>query len=461
MSYSYVNQEYPETKSHSDYCDQFDKWEQNQTQATRRNSLPTQLEDGEKNLKERYILSRINELGLDQNKALYILENMAEECIKQHDENVVLHRVIQTILLMESFPKATSKQQQGHYFDQIKQLIGKASPNLFSYLNDQNYKEQKENLLGLTCNICLNELKKQNIKLECYHSFCVDCLQNYIIEKINIGQVEEINCPQIDCEFKFNNDILESLLDQENFKKLKRFRNMRKIQLDQNFIWCPRPGCEEIVRKSKMGTLKCSCGQYICHHCNRKSHVTLSCKDQLDEDIIKYAKKLKVQRCDNCRSLIQKREECNHMVCQQCKYQFCWLCKQKFTDKHYKYYNIFGCPGMRFSQRDPFKYPNICRFFRFLFVLIFGVPIFLIGFIIGYIVLSFALPAIIYMNSVHFEQFQKYHCCKKTAYVSLLSIACILLSPFSFVVVTIFFILLIIFWICYGIQILYDWLKKK
>ncbi|CAK73143.1 unnamed protein product (macronuclear) [Paramecium tetraurelia] len=462
MSYSNFNQEYPETKSHSDYYDQLDKLGQNQTQATRRNSLPIQLEDGEKKLKEKYILTRINELGLDQNKAIYVLENMAEECIRQNDENVVLHRVIQTILLMETFPKATSKQQQGHYFDQIKQLIGKVSPNFFSYLNDQKQREQQENLLGLTCNICLNELKIQNIKLELLLKNNIrDCLQNYIIDKINNGLVEEIYCPQIHCEFKFNDDILESLLDQDNFNKLKRFRKIRKIQLDQNFIWCPRPGCEEIVRKSKKKTLKCSCGQLICNNCNMKVHSNQPCKDQLDQDIIKSLKKFKIKKCNNCGSLIQKNDGCNQMICQYCKNQFCWLCQQKITDKHYKYYNLFGCPGLRYSHRDPYKYPKIVRFFRFLFVLIFGPPIFLIGFIIGFIVLSFTLPAIIYMDCVHQNKFQDYHCCKKTAYISLLSIACILLSPLSFVFVTICLILLGIFWLCYAIQMLYRWLKKK
>ncbi|CAD8060961.1 unnamed protein product [Paramecium primaurelia] len=460
---SYFNLEQHETKSHSDYSDQLEQLESNQFQTIRRNSLPIIIEDGQKKLKEKFILSRINELGLDQNKALYILDNMEDDIIMQNDENVVLHRVIQTILLMDSFPKAISKQQQGHYFEQIKQLIGKTIPNLFSYLNYQkNYKGEQESLLSLTCTICLNELKNQNMKLDCYHQFCLDCLNNYIVDKISNGQVEEINCPQIQCTFQLNDDIIGSIIDQENMNKLKRFRKIKMVQSDQNIIWCPRPGCEEIIRKkSQEQKIKCICGQFICNKCNRKFHITQSCKDQLDQDLMETAKKFKILKCNQCRSLIQKNDGCNHIICSQCKYQFCWLCKQKYTIYHFKYYNIFGCPGMQYSHRDPYKYPNVVRFLRFLFLLIFGGPIFLIGFIIGFIALTFILPAIYNLDFFHSYEFQNYNCCKKTAYISLQSITCILLSPLSFVIVTIFLVIFVIFWICYIIDMLYRRINNK
>ncbi|CAD8087184.1 unnamed protein product [Paramecium sonneborni] len=462
MSYSQFYFEQHETKSNQDqYIDQFEKWESDQQSIIRRNSLPLVLEDGERNLKEKYILSRIKELGLDCDKASNILKNMSYDIVKQNDENMVLHRVIQIILLMDTFPKATSKKQQRHYFEQITQLIGKTGANFLSCLNFKNSKGQQDFLLDLTCTICLNDMKNKNIILDCHHQFCLDCLNNYIVDKISNGQVEEICCPQILCKFQITDDILQSIIDQDQMNKLKRFRKIKIFQIDQDIIWCPRPGCEEVIKKSKKKNIKCICGQLICKKCNRKLHRGQSCKEQLDSDFLENVKKFQITKCKKCRSLIQKNEGCNHIICQQCRYEFCWLCKSRFTKKHYKYYNIFGCPGLKFSHRDPFKYPNLLRFLRFIFILIFGIPLFLIGLIIGIIALSFSLPAIIYMNCVHLYKFQNYHFCKKAAYVLLLFIACILLSPLSTLIVSLCLVIAIITSICYSFFIFLKWVIKK
>jgi hypothetical protein len=38
------------------------------------------------------------------------------------------------------------------------------------------------------------------------------------------------------------------------------------------------------------------------------------------------------------------------MRCTKCNYQFCWLCLGRYTDIHYRWWNMIGCPKQQNSQ---------------------------------------------------------------------------------------------------------------
>lgn len=38
------------------------------------------------------------------------------------------------------------------------------------------------------------------------------------------------------------------------------------------------------------------------------------------------------------------------MRCSKCNYQFCWLCLGRYSEYHYKPWNILGCPRQQQSQ---------------------------------------------------------------------------------------------------------------
>ena len=124
------------------------------------------------------------------------------------------------------------------------------------------------------------------------------------------------------------------------------------------------------------------------------------------------------------------------------------------TDNHYKSFNIFGCPGMQFSQRDPYSHPALTRFFYITGFILLS-PLLLL---IGIISLIIGLPALIYMNSKPSKHYGEYSCCKKYCTILLIIFACIIFMPLSFVVVCFmiivgilgfpYFLYLFIRWIC-------------
>jgi hypothetical protein len=50
--------------------------------------------------------------------------------------------------------------------------------------------------------------------------------------------------------------------------------------------------------------------------------------------ISKWKESTDTAACPKCRSLIERREGCNHMVC-RCKHEFCWLCGDVYRGGHF------------------------------------------------------------------------------------------------------------------------------
>lgn len=124
------------------------------------------------------------------------------------------------------------------------------------------------------------------------------------------------------------------------------------------------------------------------------------------------------------------------------------------TDNHYKSFNIFGCPGMQFSQKDPYSHPAFTRFLYISSLILLSPLLILIG-IIGLII---GLPALIYMNRTPSTRFAQYSCCEKYCIIQLIIFACIIFMPLSLIVVCFmiivcilgfpYFLYLFIRWIC-------------
>eukprot|EP00483_Globobulimina_turgida_P002161 UN02163 len=70
------------------------------------------------------------------------------------------------------------------------------------------------------------------------------------------------------------------------------------------------------------------------------------------------------------------------MTCRACRYEFCWICRGEYSSKHYRWYNIFGCPGGQYTARFcrcPSCFPKCLN--RILIIVAFiliGLPIFMV-----------------------------------------------------------------------------------
>jgi len=135
----------------------------------------------------------------------------------------------------------------------------------------------------------------------------------------------------------------------------------------RGYIPCPFPNCEEFVETlPSTNNLTCNLGHDFCARCKENWHEG-ECSFEAIQDIIRQNEKIKM--CPSCQSLIEKSsdETCNHMKC-TCGYEFCWLCLKEYNRYHYAFYNIIGCPGMKYRNpnKDFFKNPIVKVFWYFL-----------------------------------------------------------------------------------------------
>ena len=84
------------------------------------------------------------------------------------------------------------------------------------------------------CLICEEQLTFKELTynfISCFHGFCNDCYYNYFKEKINNNEIEDIKCPQKDCNIIIYNDflILKIVNDIPLFRKIYEIKRKKTI----------------------------------------------------------------------------------------------------------------------------------------------------------------------------------------------------------------------------------------
>ena len=238
----------------------------------------------------------------------------------------------------------------------ISNIIDTYSPNS-NILNTNNQ---------LICTICCDNFKEK-YNLQCGHYYCKECLIKFIISCLeNISKFNEIKC-------LIDDNLIEDLLDDDNFKKYKKFKKRIYSLTNHKLIPCPYPDCDGYGEKLKIkkNKLKCEeCNNIFCILCLKIIDYNISeeeeiisfnniihnCSDlqTIDDDLTeKYFENNKnIKKCPKCNCWVEKiQNNCNNMKCSNlwCNYEFCWICMQKYDNKHYK--NPFSqCFGL--SQTD-------------------------------------------------------------------------------------------------------------
>lgn len=140
------------------------------------------------------------------------------------------------------------------------------------------------------------------------------------------------------------------------------------------------------------------CGQKLCSFCKydwREDHECRTFK----------LKKLGFMECPKCQEKLQIYEGYNSMNCSSCKYDFCRICLRENTFNHYEWYNIFGCPKMKFSKIGCLFCFSNCRWLCIIFKAILLILFLLCSFIA--IELGFILYAPIMAIKNSFEYWYK------------------------------------------------------
>lgn len=306
------------------------------------------------------------------------------------------------------------------------------------YMVEQENKIETSKFNKEICEICMGDYDKASmarISSLCTHEFCSSCANRYLAENIQIGKVKEIKCPSFSCKNIIKrNEIKAFIKNEEILRKYERFLLRLELDSDPSIRWCINANCDNYLRGSAENPkLICKCGEILCFNCSSRWHEGKTCNEIIDQEYENYRLKMNMMECPKCKSRIEKISGCNHMSCTRCHYEFCWICGEKYTRRHYKNYNIFGCPGLMYNNIKRSK--SFVRFHRFksfakflcsCLIFIFGIPFLALAGL-------FCLPNILYLNNKKMSG-QRFGCdCGTLCLLIVLGIVGILISPFVLV----------------------------
>jgi ariadne-1 len=226
-----------------------------------------------------------------------------------------------------------------------------------------------------TCLICCSDEEDDMFCLQCQHRFCQNCWKNYIINQIvNEGQAQTIVCPDYQCEILVNDELIQKILDQNQFVKHIYDKIILNSYVDHNprARWCPGQNCGHIINATSLTSAYNYAQLITCHHCQTSFcfqcaqpwHDPIKCillsqwtRKLLDDSQIVIWLKANTKSCPKCQVSIEKNGGCNHMTCRNCAHEFCWLCFGKLIKNRYIYMRsfFFVC----FLQENGRDIPNV------------------------------------------------------------------------------------------------------
>jgi hypothetical protein len=200
---------------------------------------------------------------------------------------------------------------------------------------------RKNSMETACCPICWDSEKKELIQpFACKHSFCQECLQEYLRNQVNSLKVVNIPCPSSGCSEIFDEKTIQTILDKPTFEIYQTaVINKMKIREVQVKI-CPRSGCSREFKPTlKSQYTKCRCGEKICNICYNSWHEGKTCLEEIDPNFQAYARSEGIKFCVMCKTEEMRVEGCKHITCPICDYEWCWDCGREF-----KYLHEIKCP---------------------------------------------------------------------------------------------------------------------
>ena len=272
-------------------------------------------------------------------------------------------------------------------------------------------RRQSESVIKPTyfCHICF-----QNYPIEegftvstCQHQFCIECIKQFIINKINHGQVN-ITCfhplssdaSNLEtCASIIPEDDIHKLIDDESWSKYLKFKSNLQNTYSRQCPYCDHTqiGSPEDPIMTCENT---ECNQKYCLFHNNAHPMDMNCEEyelsiakecKMNEMLInEYGDKCK--QCPQCKFQIFKLGGCNHMKCVKCNCSFCWLCEEIIEDGHIpRHYTDpeSACHGLQFEgmESEDLPVPRSCALCLLIFFLIiYGIPSMIMGIIIALLV---------------------------------------------------------------------------
>uniref|UniRef100_A0A0D9XFK6 RBR-type E3 ubiquitin transferase n=1 Tax=Leersia perrieri TaxID=77586 RepID=A0A0D9XFK6_9ORYZ len=193
------------------------------------------------------------------------------------------------------------------------------------------HKQQEEDLVEirmLTCKICFEGYAANAMSCAgCAHFYCRDCWEGYISTAINDGPgCLVLQCPEPSCDAVVLEDMINSLMKDEDKVKYPRFVLRSFIEHNKKAKWCPAPDCTCAVEFLGDGNydVSCKCTFSFCWNCAEEAHRPVGC-----ETVSKW--------------ILKNSAESENMN---------WLCLGAWSDHGQRTGGFYACNHYQSAQRD-------------------------------------------------------------------------------------------------------------
>ena len=129
------------------------------------------------------------------------------------------------------------------------------------------------------CSICITNNINFSFQ-KCYHSFCKECVINYIESQIFSGSILKLRCPFDGCREFIHEKVVKEILPEELLMKYNKFHKRISLYAKENIKFCIKPDCEfYYTLKKDQKKIICQCGTIICTRCNNYWHEGKTCEE--------------------------------------------------------------------------------------------------------------------------------------------------------------------------------------
>jgi hypothetical protein len=176
----------------------------------------------------------------------------------------------------------------------------------------------------------------------------------------------EIRCPHMHpsaCSRELDPDEIKRRLVVPAMRlQYDRLAELARVAKDPSVRWCPTPNCETILRGGSNAEphLTCAkCKAELCFRCSERWHPGVSCADASAASLSHLlaapavgspSNPDEIKLCPSCGMGIIRATGCNYLRCSRCAFEFCWLCLEEYTDNHFAWWNLAGCPLLHLDR---------------------------------------------------------------------------------------------------------------
>ncbi|XP_006364589.1 probable E3 ubiquitin-protein ligase RNF217 [Solanum tuberosum] len=229
---------------------------------------------------------------------------------------------------------------------QYQEVLAASLEIFHLHMSSTQIEESPESSQGF-CDICMEtKVTNEMFKLEnCSdHSFCTDCLAQYIQSMIQ-DHIFSVTCPGLKCCATIEPVSCKSIIPENVFEKWEGGLSESAL-LDCEKFYCPYKDCSELlIYDHDQDIIECVCPvchRLLCAACGVPWHTGFDCdKFQNDEKnreddlkVEELASSSKWMKCPHCKHIVQKADGCIHITC-RCGSQFCYICGETWSESHW------------------------------------------------------------------------------------------------------------------------------